>query len=59
MLNLETLSEITMNARESMHKFSQASGLTHDNANNYKILVMNARAIVEKKILQHLMLGFI
>lgn len=56
MLNIDTISEISGNIRDSMHRFSQGSDVT--NTNNYKILVMNARNVIEKKILQHLMVGF-
>jgi len=59
LLNIDTISEITMNGRESMHRFSQGcSDFTSNNINSYKILVMNTRAVIEKKLLQCLMMGF-
>lgn len=61
MLNIDTLSEISgiLPGRDSMHRFSQYGGASDlTNTNNYKILVMNARNVIEKKLLQHLMVGF-
>lgn len=46
--NLDTISDISGMGGDS-HRFSLTSAITH--TNNYKILVMNARNVIEKKIL--------
>jgi hypothetical protein len=58
LLNIDTISEITMTGRDSLHRFSHGSEFTNNNTNSYKILVMNTRAVIEKKLLQNLMMGF-
>lgn len=58
MLNIDTISEISGNVRDSMNRFSLNAASEITNTNNYKILVMNARNVIEKKVLNHLMVGF-
>lgn len=50
-LNLSGISE-----RESMNRLSLGTIMTQ--SNNYKILIMNVRNILEKKNLFNLMMGF-
>ena len=58
LLNIDTLSEISgCVGRDSFNRFSQVNSIA-TNTNNYKILVMNARNVIEKKLLQCLMVGF-
>ena len=54
LLYVDTISDISK--RDSIHRFSMGSEMTH--SNNYKILVMNVRNVFEKKLFQHLMIGF-
>lgn len=58
LINLDTLSDISYSARDSMNRFSCMNGSELTNTNNYKILVMNARTVLEKKIFQYMMIGF-
>ena len=48
-LNIDTISEISA-CGDSMHRFSNTNSI-NTNTNNYKILVMNARNVIEKKLL--------
>jgi hypothetical protein len=54
MINIDNFSDISK--IESAYKFSMNSEIT--NSNSYKILLMNVRNVIEKKMLFHLMLGF-
>ena len=57
LLNIDTISEISGCGGDSVRRFSQANSIA-TNTNNYKILVMNARNVIDKKLLQCLMVGF-
>lgn len=51
---MDTFSEIS--GRDSNYRLSLGSCLT--NSNSYRILLMNVRNVIEKKMLYHMMLGF-